>query len=238
MNGPNQVAVEFLTPLLFGLGTGAPLIVGAAAGVHWEPPQKLVAALLAFASGALITGLAFELFEPAYQSAGITITTASLLVGTSLYVGIKYVVERTDRTNGVPLLAAVVFDGLAENVTLGVVLVGDPASSPLAILSGIAANNLPEAIGGATQMADSGRSTTWTLGVWTATALGLALTVLFGYVAFSGASETLLAVIRATGGGAVLASLAVEIMPDAYEGGGPGIAFATALGFAVTFLLA
>lgn len=226
-----------LLPLLYGVATALPLVVGAAIGVFFGLSRTVVAVLLAFASGSLITGLAFELFEPAFRVAGPVPTAASLLVGTGLYVAVKYRVASEDGVEGVPLLAAVVFDGLAENVTLGVALVGGTVGGPLAILVGIAANNLPEAIGGARRMTESGRSAAWTLGVWTATAAGLALAVVVAYAAFSGVGATVLALVRATGGGAVLASLAVEIMPDAYEAGGPAVAFATAAGFVVTFVL-
>ena len=227
-----------LLPFLYGIGTGLPLIIGAGIGIFLSPPQTIVAALLAFASGSLITGLAFELFEPAFQTAGLVLTAASLFVGTGLYVVVKYRVNSGADTNGFPLLAAVVFDGLAENITLGVALLGGEVGGPLAILVGIAANNLPEAVGGAKSMTESGQSAVWTLSVWTVTATGLAVTVVVGYVLFSGVSATVLALVRATGGGAVLASLAIEIMPDAYEGGGPAVAFATAAGFIVTFMLA
>ncbi|MDS0260832.1 hypothetical protein NDI56_15605 [Haloarcula sp. S1CR25-12] len=226
-----------LVPALYGLGTAVPLVVGAVVGVYLPLPRRIVAALLAFASGALITGLAFELFAPAFRTAGSGPAAASLFVGTGLYVGVKYRVGSSGELGGYPLLAAVVFDGLAENVTLGVALVGGSAGGPLAILVGVAANNLPEAIAGAAGMTESGRSVVWTLGVWTGTAAGLAAAVVVSNVAVAGVGPTTLALVRATGGGAVLASLAVEIMPDAYEGGGPSVAFATASGFLVTFLL-
>ncbi|QLH83496.1 ZIP family metal transporter [Halosimplex pelagicum] len=225
-----------LQALLFGIGTALPLVAGAAVGIYRPPPGRWVGALLAFASGSLLTGLAFELFEPAFRTAGPVRTALALFAGTGLYVAVKYRVG-TGGADGRALLAAVVFDGLAENVTLGVALVGGPAGEPLAILVGVAANNLPEAIAGADEMSESGRSPVRTLVLWTATAGGLAGAVVVGYVAFAGVGETILALVRATGGGAVLASLAVEIMPDAYDSGGPSVAFATAAGLLVTFVL-
>lgn len=178
------------------------------------------------------------MFEPAFQTAGFGLTTASLLVGTGFYVGVRYIASVRTDMDGVPVFIAVVIDGLAENVTLGMVLIGGgPVGGPLALLAGIAANNFPEAVVGTSEMVDSGRSAKWVLGLWTATAIGLVLAVVIGYAAFSGISNTTLALIRAVGGGAVLASLAVEIMPDAYDEGGPLVAFATAVGFATTFAL-
>lgn len=51
-------------------------------------------------------------------------------------------------------------------------------------------------------------------------------------------SDEHLAVALGFAGGAVLASLADTIMPEAYELGGPLVAFAMAAGFLVSFLLA
>ncbi|WP_227378854.1 hypothetical protein [Haladaptatus halobius] len=53
-------------PLLYGVGTVLPLMAGAAIGSLRRPPQMVIAAAPAFASGSLIIGLAFELLEPAF----------------------------------------------------------------------------------------------------------------------------------------------------------------------------
>jgi len=56
--------------------------------------------------------------------------------------------------------------------------------------------------------------------------------------AASGLSEQVLAVALAFAGGAVLASLADTLMPEAFEHGRPLNAFATAAGFFLSFVLA
>lgn len=53
-----------------------------------------------------------------------------------------------------------------------------------------------------------------------------------------GLSESILAVAFAFAGGAVLASLADTLMPEAFEHGRPLNAFATAGGFFLSFVLA
>jgi ZIP family zinc transporter len=50
--------------------------------------------------------------------------------------------------------------------------------------------------------------------------------------------EEPLSVLLSFAGGAVLASLADTLMPDAYREGGPLVAFATAAGFLLSFLIA
>jgi zinc transporter, ZIP family len=52
-----------------------------------------------------------------------------------------------------------------------------------------------------------------------------------------GADERLLSVFLAFASGAVLASLADTLMPDAHREGGGSIAFATAAGFFFSFVI-
>jgi len=62
--------------------------------------------------------------------------------------------------------------------------------------------------------------------------------VVFGRGLAGGLSDSVLAVALGFAGGAVLASLADTLMPEAYERGRPYNAFATAAGFFVSFMLA
>ena len=140
------------------------------------------------------------------------------------------------------LLAAVTLDGVPENLAMGVSLVGDQAEGggggTLALLVAIFASNFPESLVGAVAMRAAGRSVRFAIGVWSAAAVLLAAAVVFGYSVFSGVNETSLAFALAFAGGAVLASLADTLMPEAFEHGRPFNSFATAAGFFVAFVLA
>ena len=142
------------------------------------------------------------------------------------------------------LLAAVTLDGVPENLALGVSLVSDEAAAEgggggtLALLIAIFASNFPESLVGAVAMRAAGRSAGFAIGVWSAAAVLLAAAVVFGYSIFSGVSETSLSFAMAFAGGAVLASLADTLMPEAFEHGRPFNSFATAAGFFVAFVLA
>ena len=70
-----------------------------------------------------------------------------------------------------------------------------------------------------------------------ATAALLAAAVLLGRGVLAASPHEALAVPLAFAGGAVLASLADTLMPDAYRRGGPWLAVATALGFLLSFAL-
>jgi len=148
----------------------------------------------------------------------------------------RYIEGAGSNVSGFALLAGVVLDGIPENMVLGVTLLQTSGIGALALLAAIFASNLPEALGGAVGMRDQGR--TRAFAVWTATAVLLALSVGAGNAVLSGASQETLSALLAFAGGAVLASLADTLMPDAYREGGPYVAFATAAGFFASFLLA
>ena len=75
--------------------------------------------------------------------------------------------------------------------------------------------------------------------IWGVTALVLGLAVIIGYSAFSDVSEAALALPLGFAAGAVLASLADTLMPEAFEESRhePRVAYFTALGFLLSFLI-
>jgi ZIP family zinc transporter len=121
-------------------------------GAFFKPPQRLVAVTLAFASGALITALAFDLFEEAIKAGGPWVAGIGLLVGAATFVLADWLLGRHGGSSGFALLAGVTLDGVPENLALGVGLIGSSLSGILALLVGILASNLPEALGGAVDM--------------------------------------------------------------------------------------
>ena len=171
--------------LLFGLIASSALVIGGVAGAFWRPPRALVAVALAFASGALITALAFDLFEESFNKGGAWLSGVGLLVGAAAFVAADELLDRHIEGGGVSgfaILAAVTLDGVPENLALGVTLLEGTGS--LALLVAIFASNLPEALGGAVGMRDQGRSGGFVILVWTGTALLLAASVVVGSAAF------------------------------------------------------
>jgi zinc transporter, ZIP family len=232
-----------LNALLFGLVASSALVIGAVAGAYWTPPRPVLAAALAFASGALITALSFDLFQESFERGGAWLSALGLLAGAATFVAADELLDRHIEGAGggvsaFALLAGVTLDGVPENMALGVSLLETSGAGALTLLVAIFFSNLPEALGGAVGMRQQGRSRRFAIGVWGATAVLLAGAVVLGNVALSRAGEGSLAVLLAFAGGAVLASLADTLMPDAYREGGAWVAFATAAGFLLSFLIA
>ena len=252
--------------LLFGAIGSSALILGALAGGRGQLPKRVLAAMLAFAAGALITALAFELFEDSYEQGGIWRAAIGLLIGAVVFTLISHQLDRwaeghreedhgsekldqdaaareaspsdasVSGSAGWALLAAVTLDGVPENVAMGVSL--GEGTGGLALLAAIFASNFPEALVGSASMRAQGRSQSFIVGVWAVCALLLTLSVVFGAGPLSSADPETLSLPLAFAAGAVLASLADTLMPEAYEQGGPAVALSTAAGFVVSFVLA
>jgi zinc transporter, ZIP family len=229
-----------LGALLFGLAASSALVIGGVAGAFWRPPRALVAAALAFASGALITALAFDLFEESFRTGGVWFSGLGLLAGAAAFVAAdewldRHIERAGGGVSGFAILAAVTLDGIPENMALGVTLLEGTGS--VVLLVAIFASNLPESLGGAVGMRDEGRSEGFVILVWALTAVLLAASVVAGNAVLLGTDERLLSVLLAFASGAVLASIADTLMPDAYREGGGLIAFATVAGFFLSFMI-
>jgi cytochrome c biogenesis protein CcdA len=76
--------------LIFGLIGSSALVIGGAIGAYWRAPQRISGVLLAFASGTLISALAFELFPEAVHLGGLWPAGLGLIAG-----GLTFVVINT-----------------------------------------------------------------------------------------------------------------------------------------------
>ena len=83
-----------LTAVLYGLAASSALVIGAAIGARWNAPRKVTGVLLAFASGALISALAFELFEEAFELGGAVRSGLGLLAGAGTFVVTDALLDR------------------------------------------------------------------------------------------------------------------------------------------------
>ncbi len=241
-------------------------MLGAAAGSWLQIPKRVLAAMLAFAAGALITALSFELFEDSYEQGGIWRAALRLIAGAVVFTVLSQRLDRlaegrreedhgsekldvdaaaqdgapspasTSGAAGLALLAAVTLDGVPENLALGVSL--GEGSGGLALLAAIFVSNFPEALVGSASMRAQGRSQTFILSTWTVCAVLLTLAVVVGAGPLSATTPETLSLPLAFAAGAVLASLADTLMPEAYEQGGPAVALSTTAGFVLSFVLA
>lgn len=267
---PDSYTGAMEMPLLFGVVASSALVLGALIGVRFELPKRVLAILLSFAAGSLVTALTFELFEDAYQRGGIWRAALGLFAGAVVFTVLSALLDRwaqpgsrpapadeyrgsakldtnaaaQDRAPadasgrgaaGMALLAAVTLDGVPENIALGVAL--GEGTGGLALLAAIFVSNLPEALVGAASMRARGRPARAVVGLWVVCAALLVIAVVLGAGPFSRTDPETISLPLAFAAGAVIASLADTLMPEAYEHGGPAVALSTAAGFVLAFVL-
>src|SRR3712207_3957798 len=79
---------------VFGAIATSALVLGALAGIRLRLPKQVLAAMLSFAAGALITALTFEMFEDSYEQGDIWRAELGLAVGAIVFTVIS---QRLDK---------------------------------------------------------------------------------------------------------------------------------------------
>lgn len=226
-------------PWFYAVLSAVSLTVGSAVAVWVEPRRRWQAILLAVGGGSLVISLAFELFDPAFHNIGRWNASLFFLAGVVAFGGLDILIDRTlsDETkeNGWGLWASVTTDGVPENAAMGSLLVGS-AHGATAFLFALVVTNGSQSMMSATNMKQN-HSEWVTIAAWVATGVVVGASVIAGYRYLPSLPNYWLGALRAFAGGAILASLAGEIYPDAYEDAGPYVTLATAVGFLGTFLL-
>jgi len=214
------------------------LIIGALWGLYGKLPAKLEGFLVAMAGGALVISAVSELIEPTAKDTSLLLAIIWTLVGAGIFTGCAYLIDKYwGESSGGGLLAAITLDGVPENLALGVALIGAKPLEVAALAGSILLSNLPEAAGGARDMAKDDMSKSKALLLWVATAALLSAAAMTGNLLLSGAGDTTLGAIRCVAGGAVVASLATEVFPKAYHEDHQLAGIATAIGFLIALSL-
>ena len=145
------------------LGWGAlaasSLLVGALIGLARPWPRRLVGLVLGFGAGALISAVSFELAEEGVDVGGATAVAIGLAVGALTYYAASGVLASRSRGSdtGSALALGAFLDGIPEQLVLGIGLAGGGGVS-VSLLAAIYVSNLPEGVGGASDMHRAGRA--------------------------------------------------------------------------------
>lgn len=255
-----------LTALIFGAVASSAFVLGVLIGLFTSPPRRLVAAILAFGGGVLVSALAFELIQEAVEKGNTWFVTGGFLLGAVIYVAIAVLLDRmaalspkregrhaddvvpdaarkhetpeVAAISGTALLAGTVLDGIPENAAIGIGIAAEGSNLGLILLAAVFLSNLPNTITSTIGMRQEGRSNRYILAVWLIVAVACTLSAVAGYALLGGLPPNLVAAMLALAAGSILAMLADTVFPEAFKNGGPLVALATAVGFAFALVLA
>ena len=238
------------TVFLYAFLTGFSLILGVVIGTSLKIGQKIVAAIMAFGSGVLICALTFGLMEEAFKHGGFDAIIIGFLLGGLVFIFGDFLIHRIGgrnhkrkahfkskkETNGKAIVLGSLLDGIPESMALGVALLSKNGIG-LLMLAAIFLSNLPESLSSIDDLQREGFSKRRIYFTWSIVSLCVAASVVLSFLFLEKLDLNALGIIESFASGAILAMLADSMMPEAYEDGGPLIAFLTMLGFLTAFIL-
>jgi ZIP family zinc transporter len=237
---------------LWGLLSGSALLIGAAVGWFVALPRRLVAGVMAFGAGVLISALSFELMDEAWHRGGLTPVAAGFVAGALIYTVANRLLadwgarhrKRSDPTlrethkrqcegNGSALALGALLDGIPESIVIGVSLMEGGGVGYVAVVA-VFLSNLPEGLSSAAGMKAEGKSAAFVFLLWAAIAAAA------GVAAFAGnllVPVGWIPVVQSVAAGAILAMIVDTMVPEAFEGTHDYAGFIAVIGFLAAFAL-
>jgi len=237
----------------WGCVAGMALLLGAGVGYLAPVPRRVVAGIMGFGGGVLISALAFDLMDEAYRRGGFDSTSIGFLGGAVIYTAANWLVARRGAKHrkrsggqqpseeehpgsGSAIVIGALIDGIPESIAIGVSLISGGSVRAAAVVA-IFLLNLPEGLSASIGMKRAGRSARYIFGLHAAIVAVSAVAALVGYAVFSRFSKEVIAATTAVAAGGILAMLSDTMMPEAFEEGHEMIGLVTVIGFLAAFVL-
>ncbi len=243
--------------IVAGLISGGAILLGALLGLYLKCRYKMIAAVMAFGAGVLISALSIDLmnegFEQSQEPYGMGF---AFLAGALVFVLGDYFIdhnggkfrksthgmeqnmksEKPEASSGGAIFLGTLLDGIPESFVVGASVTTGGAGG-LVFIAAVFLSNLPEGMSGTVSMKMAGMSTRNIIFLWLGTLVVTVLSAIGGYLFLGSASPVINASIMAFASGAILAMLCDTMIPEAFKFGGRFVALITVAGFLLAFML-
>lgn len=236
---------------------GSALLLGAVFGYGLRVPQKVIAMVMAFGAGVLLSAVSFELISEAYDQGGLGPAAVGTVAGAAAYTagnlwlarrgarhrkrsghhpGQAQPSEQEHSGSGLALALGALLDGVPESAVIGVSLL-DGGTVSLVTVAAVFISNVPEGLSSSAGMKRAGRGKGYVFGIWAAIAAASTGSAILGYTVVGGFSDAVIAAVTAVAAGAILTMIADTMIPEAFEEAHLAIGLVTVSGFLVSFAL-
>jgi ZIP family zinc transporter len=243
-----------------GLVVGLSLMVGALIAVRAHLHETTAALITSYGGGILLAAVALELVPEADARTTPLNVAIGLLAGTLIYLGADKLLSSNEQREtmhrsaqaaaaggqmmpgvnseaerGSSIAIGIFIDGVPESMALGLTIAGGEIG--IALAAGILIGNVTEAYGAVQPMLAGGYTTQRSLRIIGSIAGILVLATIAGGTVLASAPPDVIGISQAIAAGAVLAVLAVAIIPNAFEKVSREVAIALMLGFVTGYAL-
>jgi len=216
--------------------SGLAVILGGYLGTK-KIPDKVLAFVLAFGSGVLLSVLSYSLMHEAYRQSGPVCTSIAFFLGGAFL----YIVEGLMTRFVAPGTGAIIgtaLDDLPEALSMGIGFATDKGRLGIVIALSVLLHNIPEGISSTRDLIDkAGLTSKSAMVLAVIVALLDPLAALTGYYLLKDLNEVWLGMIMAFSGGSILFMTGTSLIPEAHSLGTRLENAGLLVGFLAAFLI-
>ena len=244
-----------LEAAFWGALAASALLIGAVIGYLVDLPARLIAGIMAFGSGVLVSALAFDLMDEAFMQGGLEGAVVGFLAGAVTFTGLNVLLRRIGagrrkragtpdpaeagagpESNPLAIALGSMLDNIPESIAIGLTLLAGGGVGIVTVVA-VFLSNVPEGLSASSGFRHAGRSPAYVFGLWGAAVVACTIAALVGYTAFDGAPAPVIAGVIAFAAGAILAMLTDTMVPEAFAVAHDAAGLIAALGFVSAFAL-
>lgn len=227
---------DLLKILFYSSFSGIAVLIGGFWGTK-KISNKVMAFILTFGSGILLSILSYSLMHEAYKNSGPVLTSFSFLFGGFFFFEVERLLEKMF-SSGTGIILGTALDDLPEALSMGIGFAADNGTLGMVLAVSIFLHNIPEGISSSNELISEGHVSPKTA-ILLASGIAVLnpILALTGYYLLHGLDQTIIGLIMAFSGGSILFMTGTDMIPKAQKIGNKSANFGLLFGFLTAFLI-